>query len=94
MVLGTDTKVKKLAIEVPQKQCLRPLLFLVHINHLLLVTLVLNTSIYAYGTSIYYQSHEITQLNADQKEIKRWQEKNKLSSNVMKARTIPVSIKQ
>ena len=94
MVLGTDAKVKELAIGIQQKQCCRPLLFLVYINYLLLVSLVSNISIYAHGASIYYQSHQITQLNEDQNDLDRWLKKNKLSSNLLKARTVAVSINQ
>ena len=94
---GVDLSIMEINVGVPQGSCLGPLLFLLHINDLPQAVQKTNVSMYADGTSLCHQSHDITQLNEainnDLAHVEKWLRGNKLSLNVMKTHALLISTK-
>ena len=97
-VNGVDSNVREVEVGVPQGSCFGPLLFLIYINDLPQVVQDSSVTMYADGTSLRYQSHDLTQLNeyinSDLKKLVTWLEGNKLSLNVAKTHSMLISTKQ
>ena len=67
-VNGVDSDVGEIEVGVPQGSCLGPLLFLIYINDLPQAVQGSSVTMYADDTSLCHQSHDLTQLNAQQEQ--------------------------
>ena len=97
-VNGVNSKTEGIDVVVPKGSCLGPLLFLIHINDLPQAVQNSTVSMYAYDTSLCYQSLDINVLNEainnDLKQLDTWLQGNKLSLNFAKTNAMLVSTKQ
>ena len=96
-VNGVDSNIEEIEVGVPQGSCLGPLLFLIYINDLPQAVQASTVSMYADDTSLCHQSNDLTQLeeaiNSDLKQLTTWLQGNKLSLNVAKTHSMPISTK-
>ena len=87
-VNGTNSKIEKMEVSVPQGSCLGPLLFPIYINDLPQASQNSAVSMYADDTSLCYQTSDINNLNDainnDLMQLDTWLKGNKLSLNVAK----------
>ena len=94
---GVDSNINDINVGVPQKSCLGPLLFLVYINDLPCIVKNAEVSMYADNTSISHSSKDIMQLNTalneELRKLDRWLQRNKLSLNVAKTRSMLITTK-
>ena len=94
-VNGAHTSVQEIKIGVPQGSCLGPLLFLIYINDLPRALKISRMSVFADDTCLYHQSSDISLLNEaineDLTHIDNWIRGNKLSFNVTRTYSIPIS---
>ena len=90
--------VGEIEVGVPQGSCLGPLLFLIYINYLPKAVQGSSVTMYADDTSLFHQSHDLTQLNeainSDLVKLEIWLRGNKLSLNVAKTQSMLISTKQ
>ena len=93
-----DSKIWDIEVGVPQGSCLGTLLFLIYFNDLLQAVQDSTISMYADGTSLCYQSHDLTRLNQaknnDLQKLDTWLQGNKLSLNIAKTHSMLISTKQ
>ena len=94
---GFDSNIGNIDVSVPQRSCLRPLLFLIYINDRPQVVKAFNVSMYADDTSLTLQSQDISQLNEtindDLRSLHLWMRGYKLSLNVSKTQSMLICLK-
>ena len=94
-VNGVDSQIENINIGVSQGSCLGPLLFLIYINDLRRAVKDSTTSMYAYDTSLYVKSKDLSLLNEalnnDLSHLEAWLISNMLPLNVAKTQSMLVS---
>ena len=97
-VNGVDSEIGNIEVGVPQGSCLGHLLFFTYINDLPQAVRYSKVSMFADDTSLCYQSPDLTRLNEainnDLRKLESWLQGEKLSMNVAKTHSMPISTKQ
>ena len=94
-MIGNTSDQLEISCEVLQGSVLGPLLFSIYINDLPNVSKFLLFFLFLDNTNIYFNSHDLTQLqkimNGELKKVKKWLDANRLALNIDKTNFVVFS---